>query len=51
MLGKYWEKGARYMSLAHNGHSQFSDSNTGEKDGVYLHEGLSESRKRNGSFA
>ena len=38
---KYWEKGARYMSLAHNGHSQFSDSNTGEKDGVYLHEGLS----------
>ena len=37
---KYWEKGARYMSLAHNGHSQFSDSNTGEKDGVYLHEGL-----------
>jgi membrane dipeptidase len=22
---KYWEKGARYVSLAHNGHSQFSD--------------------------
>ena len=39
---KYWEKGARYMSLAHNGHSQFSDSNTGERDGVYLHDGLSE---------
>ena len=39
---KYWEKGARYMSLAHNGHSQFSDSNTGERDGVYLHNGLSE---------
>jgi membrane dipeptidase len=38
---KYWEKGARYMSLAHNGHSQFSDSNTGERDGVYLHNGLS----------
>ena len=30
------------MSLAHNGHSQFSDSNTGERDGVYLHDGLSE---------
>ena len=30
------------MSLAHNGHSQFSDSNTGERDGVYLHGGLSE---------
>ena len=39
---KYWEKGARYMSLAHNGHSQFSDSNTGERDGVYLYDGLSE---------
>ena len=43
---KYWEKGARYMSLAHNGHSQFSDSNTGEKDGVYLHNGLSELGKQ-----
>ena len=30
------------MSLAHNGHSQFSDSNTGERDGVWLHNGLSE---------
>jgi microsomal dipeptidase-like Zn-dependent dipeptidase len=43
---KYWEKGARYMSLAHNGHSQFSDSNTGERDGVYLHDGLSELGKQ-----
>ncbi len=39
---KFWERGARYMSLAHNGHSQFSDSNTGEKDGVWLNNGLSE---------
>ena len=39
---KYWEKGARYVSLSHNGHSQFSDSNTGEFDGIYLHNGLSE---------
>ena len=30
------------MSLAHNGHSQFCDSNTGESDGVWLHGGLSE---------
>ena len=30
------------MSLAHNGHSQLSDSNTGETDDVYLHNGLSE---------
>ena len=39
---KFWEKGARYVSLAHNGHSQFSDSNTGEFDGTELHNGLSE---------
>lgn len=30
------------MSLAHNGHSQFSDSNTGEADGEWLHDGLSD---------
>ena len=39
---KFYDMGARYMSLAHNGHSQLSDSNTGESDGVYLHNGLSE---------
>ena len=39
---KFWEKGARYVSLAHNGHSQFSDSNTGEFDGTFLHNGLSD---------
>jgi membrane dipeptidase len=36
------ERGGRYMSLAHNGHSQFSDSNTGETDDVWLHNGLSD---------
>jgi membrane dipeptidase len=36
------ERGGRYMSLSHNGHSQFSDSNTGERDGVWLHNGLSD---------
>ncbi len=35
------EMGARYLSLAHNGHSQLSDSNTGERDGVWLYGGLS----------
>ncbi len=35
-------RGGRYMSLAHNGHSQFADSNTGERDGVFLHDGLSD---------
>ena len=39
---KYHEQGARYVSLSHNGHSQFCDSNTGEKDSVWLHNGLSE---------
>jgi len=38
---KYWERGARYVSLSHNGHSQFSDSNTGEFDNTALHNGLS----------
>ncbi|MFN0180845.1 MAG: dipeptidase [Gemmatimonadales bacterium] len=38
---KFGELGARYLSLAHNGHSQLSDSNTGERDGQWLHHGLS----------
>jgi membrane dipeptidase len=38
---KFAELGARYVSLAHNGHSQLSDSNTGERDDVWLHGGLS----------
>ena len=38
----YHDLGARYISLAHNGHSQFSDSNTGEADDVWLHNGLSD---------
>ena len=43
---RYHELGARYVSLAHNGHSQFSDSNTGEADSVWLHNGLSDLGKR-----
>ena len=27
---EFHDRGARYMSLAHNGHSQLADSNTGE---------------------
>ena len=42
----YHDLGARYISLAHNGHSQFSDSNTGEKDDVWLHNGLSDLGKQ-----
>lgn len=40
-IKEFYDRGARYMSLAHNGHSQFSDSNTGERDG-WMHNGLSE---------
>ena len=43
---KYHALGARYVSLAHNGHSQFSDSNTGEADSIWLHNGLSELGKK-----
>ena len=38
---EFQTRGARYLSLAHNGHSQLADSNTGEGDGVWLHKGLS----------
>lgn len=40
------DRGARYMSLAHNGHSQLADSNTGEADGKWLNNGLSELGKK-----
>ena len=40
-FSEYHSKGARYISLAHNGHSQFSDSHTGEQDSIWLHNGLS----------
>ncbi|HLV62424.1 dipeptidase [Galbibacter sp.] len=39
---KFYDLGGRYMSLAHQGHSQLSDSNTGESDNIWLHNGLSE---------
>ncbi len=39
---KFHDLGARYMSLSHNGHSQLCDSNTGEADGIWLHNGLSD---------
>ncbi len=38
---KFYDLGGRYLSLAHNGHSQLSDSNTGERDGVWAWNGLS----------
>lgn len=44
-IKKFQELGGRYMSLSHNGHSQFSDSNTGERDSTWLYNGLSEMGK------
>ncbi|NNE01985.1 MAG: membrane dipeptidase [Eudoraea sp.] len=41
-IQKYHDMGARYVSLSHNGHSQFADSNTGERDSIWLYNGLSE---------
>ncbi len=38
---KFYDLGARYMSLSHNGHSQLCDSNTGEEDDTWMHGGLS----------
>jgi membrane dipeptidase/D-alanyl-D-alanine dipeptidase len=42
---KFYNLGARYMSLAHQGHSHLSDSNTGEQDDEWLHDGLSDMGK------
>jgi len=41
-IEEFYELGARYMSLAHNRHSQLADSHTGEADDEWLHNGLSE---------
>ena len=45
-IQEFYDRGARYMSLSHNGHNQFCDSNTGEEDGEWLHGGLSELGKQ-----
>jgi membrane dipeptidase len=38
---EFYDRGGRYLSLAHNGHSQLADSNNGEATGNWLHHGLS----------
>ena len=43
---EFWTRGGRYMSLAHNGHSQLADSNTGEANDQWLHKGLSDLGKK-----
>jgi membrane dipeptidase len=45
-VARYYKMGARYISLAHNGHNQFSDSNTGEFDNTSKHNGISELGKQ-----
>ena len=41
-IEEFYDRGGRYMSLAHNGHNQLSDSHTGEENNDYMHGGLSE---------
>lgn len=38
---EFYDRGGRYMSLAHNGNNQLSDSNTGERDGYMWKNGVS----------
>ena len=38
---EFYNRGGRYMSLAHNGNSQLADSNTGETEGYLYNNGLS----------
>lgn len=46
IINEFYNRGARYMSLSHNGHNQLSDSNTGEYEGFYMHNGLSDLGKK-----
>ena len=43
---EFYDRGGRYLSLAHNGHSQLADSNTGEASGEWMHNGLSDLGKQ-----
>lgn len=38
---EYYDRGGRYLSLAHNGNNQLADSNTGERDGYMWKNGIS----------
>ena len=38
---EFYDRGGRYMSLAHNGNNQLADSNTGETEGYLYNNGLS----------
>ncbi len=45
-IEEFHSRGARYISLSHTGPSQFSDAHSGENDGDYLHDGLSDLGRR-----
>ncbi|MGB8704167.1 MAG: dipeptidase [Gillisia sp.] len=45
-IKEFYKLGARYISICHNGHNQFCDSNTGEKSNYWLHNGLSDLGKK-----
>ncbi len=45
-IEEFHQRGARYMSLAHTGPSQFSDAHNGEVFGEWMHDGLSELGRR-----
>jgi membrane dipeptidase len=36
-VAEFYERGARYISLTHNGHNQLGDSHTGEREGWKWH--------------
>jgi membrane dipeptidase len=36
-VAEFYERGARYLSLTHNGHNQLGDSHTGEREGWKWH--------------
>ena len=40
-VAEFYTRGGRYLSLAHNGHNQLSDSNTGEASGDAPNQGIS----------
>lgn len=37
LVKEFYERGARYLSLTHNGHNQLADSHTGEREGWKWH--------------
>ena len=45
-IKEFYDRGGRYLSFSHNNHSQLCDSNTGERDGVWAYNGLSELGKQ-----